>query len=748
MYRIFLKHLRSGISNLQLGFDDFDRSTRDCYSHFNLKQLHEALKSRRPDNSSKDKSKSGKGRKKLADHNDATDIASANTAANVNTPAMAAILMDLCSLLKKCDIDIDRFDRDLYGHASTKMGTTIINLSDRQHGTYIDRILATSGLRWNVHSNFKSRDFAQVALAACLENLIVPKYRCEYMQISPGATHLRDDIRHAFSRMLKPMEPQVVQSEQSSVSPPDQMIITTAMAELPLAPEPDPELLDWDFADRIDNSSKYQSKSPRPNHNCSDLQRDLDRSAKLKEIRDDNSLKRLLEPILNCPYIACSEPGVPPGTIETSAHRFLCLILSVSDSFIPTFSPPAFRFSSLSLQLTNTHPVQIMTYNQTRMEHEMRPETQYDLTTGNIFNVLIDEVINRPHAESQMYDHFVSRKIVTPSHRSSHLSLIIRSIQMRIENLNNLVDTSSNIDLSEIDSELESASPSRASSSFAVSVGNPSLAKAFPRDVTELEEQMSSLMSDRGSPAPKHVPSLAPTPTTSPLRVSPPAGPALQMRSQAINRGSPAPKLYIPSSTPTRVPHVAPSSSPFARVTPVAPAVSQPIIISSAAPHISPSNNLFLLPTQQKNRLTSLTALDSYSTSDSQSDEDDNDGDSGECEGNGDEKCQYMAGDRDPTQEQQPFVTRDPVPTQEESVDYDAYNASFGAHLPLPYIFTLGLNAHQTSLWTLMFLVMSPKQWRPCLRATLNLVGLISFLPSCSSKLTIYEPFCRLWKAS
>ena len=310
MYRIFFKHLRSGISNIQLFFNGCDRSVRDYYGHINLKQLHEATKAWQRDH---EESKKGK------------------VSAHVDDPPLDTMFKLILLLNSEATgFTFETFVTVLLARALSIMAGDIFTLGQRQHGPYVERILATSGLHWNIHSNFKSRDFAQVALAASIESLIVPEYRPCLLTYAPGATPMRDDIRHAFSQMLNKI----------------QSVQTAAMKELPLAHESVLEILDWDFADQFD-SSNYPSTLPPTDWNHSDLQRDFDLSTKLQQMRDNNSLKKLFKPILDSPYIACYEPGILPGTIETSAHRLLSLLLSVSMSFILPFSrlPPRVRLT-------------------------------------------------------------------------------------------------------------------------------------------------------------------------------------------------------------------------------------------------------------------------------------------------------------------------------------------------------------------------------------------------------------------
>ena len=274
-----------------------------------LKALLSALKKRQPDRKGKTKADLDDDAKKEQD---------------------ACHLMELEVHLRPHRLDVDTFYIGLFTPALTTMVKCLAGLGQRQHGNHINRILSTSGLKWNDGSSYKARDFSVIALAAALETVIVPAYRANLFSNLSKWVKIRDEICEAFQSMMKPIEP----------DPPAAQIhaAPAGLEVMPFMPGSDhSEILPWMFADRIDSMSA-DSRSPvflnlsKLTHITMDSM--LDRTFRLKENKEMHSFKKLFEPILKSRYIACSNEGVAPQTIETSAHFFLCQLLTVSVSFI------------------------------------------------------------------------------------------------------------------------------------------------------------------------------------------------------------------------------------------------------------------------------------------------------------------------------------------------------------------------------------------------------------------------------
>ena len=174
------------------------------------------------------------------------------------------------------------------------------------------RILATCGLTWNAKSRAKDRDFSQIALAAILESMIVPTYRRALLDVCSSSHALRGTIGDFLSGRVK------------------------AGKSTPGRPK-------WYFADLIEYSlSNCDMKMFNPN----DLQKELDNSDRMAKTRKSNAIKSSVNTLLKNKYLACSEKGVKPGTLETSVYYLILLFIKVSGIY-----------SNLELGLESAHAI-------------------------------------------------------------------------------------------------------------------------------------------------------------------------------------------------------------------------------------------------------------------------------------------------------------------------------------------------------------------------------------------------------
>ena len=158
------------------------------------------------------------------------------------------------------------------------------------------RILATCGLTWNAKSRAKDRDFSQIALAAILESRIVPTYRRALLNACPSSRALRGAIADYLSERAK------------------------AGKRVPGRPK-------WFYADLIEYSTSHAEMEM---YNPEELQKELDKSIRVAKMRKSNAIKGSVDTLLKNKYLACSEKGVKPGTLETSVYYLILLFIKVS----------------------------------------------------------------------------------------------------------------------------------------------------------------------------------------------------------------------------------------------------------------------------------------------------------------------------------------------------------------------------------------------------------------------------------
>ena len=193
-------------------------------------------------------------------------------------------------------LTVDKLEKQLED-ACNAMKMHPFNQDHRASDDYLIRILATSGLNWNAKSRFKNRDFAQIALAAVLESVIVPTYREDLTDplVCPPVAALRGQLGHIISGMIKPS-----------------CGIKT-----------------WFFADQIDYPIEDPENPPRV-YNPEELQEELNKSILVAKARKNDPIKKSVGVLLKNRYLRCSEVGVKPGTLETSVYYLILLFIKVS----------------------------------------------------------------------------------------------------------------------------------------------------------------------------------------------------------------------------------------------------------------------------------------------------------------------------------------------------------------------------------------------------------------------------------
>lgn len=176
------------------------------------------------------------------------------------------------------------------------------------------RILTTCGLRWNVRSTYKLRDFTQVALCAVLEDCILREYRPTLMANVAGFAHMRHEIQTYF----------IDHTEDISVDDLDHEFHCDEHGNLD-----DPSQMTWSFADDIPSQSSVPPFT-ETELLAIDMEENLDQSIALASLKKDDQFEKHIFSMLKSPYLACSEDGVKSGTLESSAYFLLNALFKVS----------------------------------------------------------------------------------------------------------------------------------------------------------------------------------------------------------------------------------------------------------------------------------------------------------------------------------------------------------------------------------------------------------------------------------
>jgi hypothetical protein len=157
-------------------------------------------------------------------------------------------------------------------------GRQITNQDHRASDDYLIRILAMSGLNWNAKLRSKNRDFAQIALAAVLESVIVPTYRQDLTDplVCLPVAALRGQLGHIFLDIIKP---------------------SCGMET-------------WFFADWIDYPIEDPENLPRV-YDPEELQEELNKSILVAKVRKNNRIKKSVGVLLKNRYLRLGLKTVP-----------------------------------------------------------------------------------------------------------------------------------------------------------------------------------------------------------------------------------------------------------------------------------------------------------------------------------------------------------------------------------------------------------------------------------------------------
>jgi hypothetical protein len=186
-------------------------------------------------------------------------------------------------------------------------------------------LITVGGLLWNENSQAKTRDYAQIALVAIFESLLVGKYREDLLKSCQGAAVMRKDLSNYFlsiSKSSAPKDPTTVQKQTEL----RQVKLRRTAAQK-----------EWVFADMIVvnedamDTTEYSSKS---------LLSKLVHTQEKEKRRQADPLVKLADGWKKSPLVLCSKKGVAPGTIESSMYYMMEDVFGVSIfSFMSLINP-------------------------------------------------------------------------------------------------------------------------------------------------------------------------------------------------------------------------------------------------------------------------------------------------------------------------------------------------------------------------------------------------------------------------
>jgi hypothetical protein len=187
----------------------------------------------------------------------------------------------------------------------------------RMHDDFEMRLIATSGLHWNLESKNQSRDYLLAASAAVLETHFVPLYRPELLASCMGAGLLRKELSDYLMSIARPIHLEVKADEKAGEDAganagEEEEIEGTTKQE-------------WEFPDRLESEAKALRKGFSEQEVDAITSKLTSSNTNAKE---NEEILRIINKLLKCQLLWCTEKGVAKGTLETLAYR---LIMGLSD---------------------------------------------------------------------------------------------------------------------------------------------------------------------------------------------------------------------------------------------------------------------------------------------------------------------------------------------------------------------------------------------------------------------------------
>jgi hypothetical protein len=302
-------------------------------------------------------------------------------------------------------------------HVIGRMHPTPRSYNNRVSEVYPFRIIATSGLEWNLDSQYRSRDYLMCALAAILETLFVKKYRKVLIKKCKGAAMLRRELHDYFLSIAKANHVDAPQKKSGNASKMKQIKMRQTTLNKPVS------IKEWVFADMIKVDSNAVDVTE---YDYKRLSAKLLDSHKHTDNRKADPIFRVVDTMMKCPYLACDQDSVPTGTIESAAYYLIQAFNKVRSSISSNVLLPIHR-SRAYTSPTPTRPsivrptvAQLMHIQKARSEHKKKGT----FANFNPDKVDIPDLVMRPHAESEELTELVSHvHDPNPDRQRSYLTL-------------------------------------------------------------------------------------------------------------------------------------------------------------------------------------------------------------------------------------------------------------------------------------------------------------------------------------
>lgn len=321
VFRIFFESLTTTITQIEIYLSD-NPCNRDIT--FKLKELAEFIDTLRAVREGKQVVKrKGRSKKKGADD----EAAAAQAASEITSTYNKLVAENEAAVyVQSLGMSMDMLDKRL-SEAIGCMRALPLSAHLRSDERAFVRYLTVGGLYWNERSQYKSRDYAQIGIASIIESLIVVTYREQLLKSCQGAAVMRKRLAAYFLEISKPA---AVRDDQGVA--PQSALRMAGMRRSQVKRE-------WYFADLIvvDESAEDSTE-----YNSATLLSKLKITQEREKRRLSDPIVKLAETWRKNPFIACSEQGVAPGTIETSLYYMMEEVLGVSSFPFPSLPFPSF----------------------------------------------------------------------------------------------------------------------------------------------------------------------------------------------------------------------------------------------------------------------------------------------------------------------------------------------------------------------------------------------------------------------
>lgn len=181
------------------------------------------------------------------------------------------------------------------------MGKSPFKREDRLSNRLGSRLLTMCGVPWNLDSHNKLRDWTPLAVAVTLESAMIQNYRGLLFRHCPWACSLRNELQDLFYSFTKRHTTMGQQGKAVNIR-------------------------EWQFPDNI-SVVRGPFRDPPGLEELKTLWQEA-RAGYVKDEKD--SISAIIQALEKSPYLACSDPEAPAGTIETLAHDLITSLINVS----------------------------------------------------------------------------------------------------------------------------------------------------------------------------------------------------------------------------------------------------------------------------------------------------------------------------------------------------------------------------------------------------------------------------------